>query len=380
MEVQLLNCSSAALAGSWSLLLHHTPSSSKSAGQEGCGGGIVWASPLGGIAAGAAWSRQCELVLPASPGPAMGHLRVLLCRHGSSSTANSMMLLHAVQLDALHLPQSAEGSGTASSAQQRRQAVAPDAAASGSVELQCARMLLQLPTSVVGLQPAAGSLLQELRQQGLNQTQPQAASRGQQTQHLCPAFSLLQPAVNSQQCADGSSTVIQCTPPIALQAQLLPAVPSAASQQQLFQATAASSDAAALLAAHQALCRRALQLQAGAPAAPNELLLQQQQRMPPWPRVNGSDGFLLPAPAAGPLQAAHPASSAAVDQAVLEQALVQLRQLRGAALRLKQLAAECGEHSPARERQLQREAQQAEAQRLAQAARHAAADIPVLLH
>ena len=375
--MQLLNRSSAALAGSWSLLLQHTPGRSSSTGQEGCGGGIVWASPLGGLAAGAAWSRQCELVLPASPGPAMGHLRVLLCRHGSSSTANSMMLLHAVQLDALHLPQSAEGSGTASSAQQRRQAVAPDAAASGSVELQCARMLLQLPTSAVGLQPAAVSQLQELCQQGLNQTQPQAASHGQQTQHLCPAFSLLQPVVNSLHCADCSRTVMQGTGPITLQAQLLPAVPSAASQQQLFQATAASSDATALLAAHQALCRRALQLQAGAPAALNEQ--QQQQRTPPWPRVKGSDGFLLPAPAAGLLQAAHPASSAAVDQTMLEQALVQLRQLRGAALRFRQMAAECGD-APAGERQLRREAQQAEAQRLAQATRHAVAGIPVLLH
>ncbi len=375
VEVQLRNRSSAPLEGSWSLLLCHS-----CAGRDGWNGNgsVMWAATLGGLAAGAAWSRQCQLQLSIVRSAA-GQLRVLLCRHGSGSTASSMLLLlHAVQLDALHSLQLEGGSKAACSTQQ--QAAAEGAAPSSSAPGVQARMLLQLPTAVHGLPPAASSLLNVLRRQGLsNQARKQLAEQSQQAQPPHPAFSLLQPAATAhgRVGGDSGSSSITDSAMRALRAQLLPTVPPTVGQQQQVVLATVAADTAALLASHQALCRRTLRLQAGAAAAVQE---QQQQRQLPWPRVIGRDGMLLPATAAGPLLPPGSAAAAAVDEAALEQALVQLRQLREAAMAVRCTAADGAEPTPPADRQRQAEAHRAQVQRQALAARHTLATVPVLLH
>ena len=366
LELQLRNHGSAPLAGSWSLLLCHSIGGSCAGSSCSGGSSVVWAAQLGSLPAGAAWSRQCELMLPAGgQGLEAGQLRVLLCRHGGGSAVSSMLLLHAVQLDALHLLQLRGGSGAASGVQRQQEA-------EGSRLQAC--MQLQLPTATHGLQPSAAVLLQELRQQGLSNQHLLMVHSQQAAQPPGPAFSLLQPARDIQRPGNGSSGVVPSPSSLTVEARLLPAAPSAAGQHDLPQVAATAPDTAAVLACHQGICRRSLQAHAGTAAADAP-----PPKQAPWPRVPGCDALLLPAALAGAPAHVGSAAVAAVDEAALEQAMLQLRQLRGMALALRQPAAAGAKRCLACEQQQQAAARHAEAQRLAMAARHAVAAVPVLM-
>ena len=190
----------------------------------------------------------------------------------------------------------------------------------------------------------------------------------------CGSVSLLQPARDTQRPGNGSSGVVPSPSSLTVEARLLPAAPSAAGQHDLPQVAATAPDTAAVLACHQGICRRSLQAHAGTAAADAP-----PPKQAPWPRVPGCDALLLPAALAGAPAHVGSAAVAAVDEAALEQAMLQLRQLRGMALALRQPAAAGAKRCLACEQQQQAAARHAEAQRLAMAARHAVAAVPVLM-
>lgn len=340
VEVRLVNRGSLALTGSWSVLVTHSSVAASSSS-------TVVAAPLGGLPAGAAWRHECQVPLPGLHLPP-GLLRVLLCRHGSGPASSSTLLLHSVRLDGLHLLQLGCCSMGHSGQQQQQQQQKPDGA-SAAPEAQ-ARLLLQLPGSLCGPQPAAGELLRQFLDQGLSSSQQQVRQPAAQLSAaaLAPAFSLLQQPPAPRSRIDGAAAGI------ALTAQLVQTSGAAApcGEQQL-QVSAAAADPAALLAGHAGLCRRALLAQAAS---------SEPQQQLPWPRLPGNQVLLPPGAASG-----WPAAPA-VDEAALEETLVQLRRLRAAAMAARHGASENGGQAPAEE-QRRREQALGEARRLQLAVR-----------
>lgn len=360
IELELQNRSSQALGGTWSLLLTHHSCSRTGGGtcssSGSAAGAVAMAVPLGSLPAGAAWRRECQVLLPAaasSAGMPPIQLRVLLCRHGSGSEQGSqgtcVLLLHRMQLDELHLLQLGGGGGGGGSKRQQAGATGPAPA-----EAQV-RLALQLPSSAAGLQHGAhASLLQHLLGQGLtSQVQPVQA-----TAPLPPggapaaALALLQPHAQGGSTGSGTIDTSSGGSGISLAAQLQPANRPAA-RAQVLQVAAAAPDAAIALACGQGLCRRVLIAHAATGSQP-----PQRQREMPWPQLPGV-GVLLPPAAAPP--------SAALDAAALEQTLLQLRQLQAAAMRVRDSSAAdadaVGEAAGMAQRR--REQQQAELARLA---------------
>lgn len=374
LELRLHNRSSVALAGGWSVLLQHSTGGTFAGGQDSTGSTVL-AAPLGCLAAGAAWQRECEVPLPAAAsciGGTAGRLRVLLCRHGWEGMASSTLLLHAVPLDALHVLQLESGGGLPSGQSLQQQAAAgspPDGSPAAGLQV---RMQLQLPAAMCSVQLSAASLLQQMLQQGLSsRPQPPAEERQQATVAApSPAFGLLQLAAQTQPGSAGSGSRSSSLGGgrLSLEATQLQSA-TALQQTQRVQVAGTAVDAATALACHQGMCWRVLQMQAGAAAAQ-----QQPHTQPPWPRVPGRDGLLLPPALPAAALPAPFAAAAGIDEAALEQALLQLRQLQAAAIQLRRATAADGGRGHAA-----RELQRAEAERLAVDVRRSLAAVPVLL-
>ena len=375
LEVRLHNCSSVPLAGGWSVLLQHGTGGSCEA-RQGRGSSIALAVPLGGLAAGAAWQQEFELPFPAAAsclGGAAGQLRVLLCHHSWDGMASSTTLLHAVPLDALHVLQLQSGGGLPSGQALQLQPAAGSPADGGPTAGLLVGMQLQLPAATCSMQRSEASLLEQLLQQGLSsQPQPPAEARQQPLAAPSPALALLQPAAQTQarpgeHGSGGQSSSLGCGR-ICVEARQLQSA-TAFERARRVQVTGTAADAATLLACHQGLCSRVLRMQAGAAAAQ-----QQAHTQPSWPRLPGRDGMLLLPAAAGAALPAPSAAAACIDEAALEQALLQLRQLRAAAIQLRGTAAAEGGGERAA-----MEPQAAEVQRLAAEVRRSLAAVPVLL-
>ena len=373
LEVWLENRSGLPLESGWSVVLAHT----SGGGGSGSGSGsVAFAAPLGSLPQGAQWHKECLVPLPAgSHRAAAGQLWVLLCRHGSSGDGKdgavgsaagsgaSVLLLHRAQLDALHLLRLRSGvPGSQQSAAAGGDSDAPQLQAS---------LALQLPPSLGGPLPAAGALLQQLLDEGLSSRRQllQPAEQPGAASLPSPAFGLLLPPRQHARQQQQSRSVAGGG--VALSAQLAAGPPrgGASAQPRLLQLAASASGPAALLACHLGLCRRALQLPAA--LAPE----QQQHQGPPWPRLPDGSVLLPPGATSGGAAVAAPVpAAAAMDEAALEQTLLQLRQLKDAALQLRDAtAAEAGQPAgagaAAADRQAARQQQAAELQRLALAAR-----------
>ncbi|KAL4434399.1 hypothetical protein ABPG75_000840 [Micractinium tetrahymenae] len=407
LEVSLRNSSRLPLAGGWSVLLTYTASSGNSGSRSSSrASSIAMAAPLGSLPPGAEWQRECRV--PVACG---SHLRVLLCRHSNAaagsipkgstglnsnscgSSAPCLLQLHSMRLDSLHLLQPSGGRGrsigSAGSGWPRPQhlhlqpppAGAGQAGNSGSSDWSQAKLLLQLPAGLCGRTPAAAALTQQLFEVGLS-TQP-LAQQEQEGAPPFPAFSLLLPtlglqtsgAASNRQQAPGrewsSAALEQGT---SVSAQLLPAPALAQEQLQLLQVTAAASTPAALLACHCGLCLRALHMQQAAAAAAAAGTLH------PWLQLPGGQGTLLPpgiAAQGGGMVAASAADSTHVNEAELDQALLQLRRLRDAAVQLRNAVAPPAPTRPAAEEQRRRRQEQGELQQLVLGARAAMASVPV---
>jgi hypothetical protein len=359
LEVCMLNGSRLPLEGSWSLLLTFT-AYERSA--SGCGSRAALAAPLPRLLPGAEWRQECQLPLPAG---AEGQLRVLLCRHGSqlgagsSSSSGSAVLLHSLQLDALHLLELSSRAHQQQQWHQRQQpALAPatgpvagnlhgGSSPSSTAGVLQAKLLLQLPRGLCGRRPTAGHLLQLLLNHGLStqqqlQYQPQTLDSRPQTAGMPrEALHLLLPPRPSQHQQQGSEhgsgggcSAWQCTLPAepgnraeqaaCLDGQLLAAAHrSCAASQQLLQVSATAAGAASLLAWHGGLCRRTVLLQQAAAA-------RHHGWQPACPQLPGGNVLLPPATACGA------AAVVAGSTAELEQALLHMRHLREAAMLLRQ--------------------------------------------
>ena len=378
LEVQLRNASRLPLAAGWSIVLAFAATSdSRGQGCSSCieGEAVALAAPLcGGLAPGAAWQQECQVALSAGASAAGGHLRVLLCRRGSDGSSTdggasaSILLLHSMELDALHLLQMRGGGAT-------RPAHSMPIGPQADAPLQ-ARMLLQLPSRLCGLAPAAGQLLQQLLQHGLSSEHGFAWHQQQQQTPPCPAFSLLLPLPEEQHPVS-SGGMVACVGSSGsgrahLSAQLVPAAGhlASAAAARLLRVDAAATSPAALLGCHHGLCRRALSvMEAGSEAQ------QEQQQESLWPRLSGA--VLLPPASTSP-------AAAAVDEAQLEAALVELRRVREAAVRLRNAAAGesqqgGGSGGAAAERHAAQQRHLDGALELALAARAAAARVPIIV-
>lgn len=417
LELSLHNQSRLPLVGSWSLAV--TFSSGTGSDGSGCSSGIttsrsssssrgpgpvVLAAPVGGLPAGAEWRQECQVPLTAAAGAEGAQIRVLLCHHSDSgapcgsSSSSSMLLLHSVKLDPLHLLRLRSAGSLQGQPPLIPQQLAPmhsrhSSMTSGSGTALQAKLLLQLPGGMCGPGAAAGQLLQELVERGLS-SQPLTLQQPQQPAPPCPAFNLLlQPP--QQQPGSGAASMRSASSraeggiDIALSAQLLPGAglrwaSGSPSQQQLLQVTAEGGDAASLLACHASLCAHTLHMQQAVAAA------VAAGTMLAWPRLL-SGGVLLPAGAAAAaaagssLGAGLAGGGPAVEEAELEQALLQLRRLKEAAVRLRNSAGEpaAGRQGSAGQQQQQQHAhvrrQREELLQLVLAARGALHPVPVLM-
>lgn len=409
LEVSLLNTSRLAVAGDWTVLLHHTNSPSSLPSNR-----LALAAPLGQLPPGSEWRLEFQVPLHSlQPTCSCGQLRVLLCRHSTISVSDascgssggcvcvgpcgsSLLMLHSLELDMLHQLQLSQQAAAASSNSLRlpqgtRPPALPLAAfnpGTGNRPTLQAAMLLQLPQSLLTVQPpSAAALLQQLMEQGLSTMQ--LADRQRCEDRLpagspSPALRLLLPP--SPQTGSGGSMDRASTTGIlsagstteahvSLSAQLIPAATSG--YQQLLQVGVAVTDTAGLLACHHGLCRRMLMANSAAVGG-------QPARQPPtWLQLPGG-AALLPAPSAGSLAGS---AAAGADEAELESALVQLRQLRAAAMQLRGAAAEnrrmqaIQQVAPpaASERQLRRQEERHELQRLVVHGRQAGSLVPLVM-
>lgn len=396
LDVSLRNTSRLPLSGSWSVVVSHQAASNSGSSH---GSSTALAEPLGRLPPGADWQRECRLPLSCGLG---GHVRLLLCRHanaaGSTSDgspsdgpgiesgrniASSILQLHSVQLDALHVMQPGD---VWPDGEQRYTWPLADSGQTGDGDGSGRRLhvklQLQLPSAFTGRNPSAGMLLRQLLRGGLG-TQPLLV-QGQGTETSIPAFNLLLPAPglqpvgaagSAQQEATRDWSSVESSLGTRVSAQLA-AAPAFSEQQLLLQVSATASTAAALLVCHRGLCLRIQHIQQAAAAA------SAAGTLAPWPQLFRSLGTLLP-PGIASLGAAAqggslvPASSALVQEAELEQAVVQLRQLREAAVLLRSTKARQPAARPASQVQLHRRQEKEELKQLVCAARAAVAHIPI---
>lgn len=398
LEVGVRNSSILPLAGGWSVLIAYTPSSSGRGSSNSSS--IAFADSLGGLQPRAEWRR--EFALPLARGVS-GHLRVLLCLHADAaadsssdsaalsglgteagkSSVTSILQLHNVHFDALHLAQPSTGSGSSDWAPWTQPHLQPprgnaqagsSSSSSGGQRLQ-AKLRVQVHPAYSGRAPDAGMLMRQLLHGGLGTHLP--LQQGQAREDQCPAFRLLPAlgllptgAASSRQHAGGDWSCADSQPGIRVSAQVLPEAALADTQQRLLQVTAAASTPAAVLACHRALCLCVQHMQQAAAAAQAGGALQC------WPRLTSGQGTLLPRTAG--LGAVAAVASANISEAELEQALVQLRRLREAALLLRNAAAQQAGAEPAAQVQRRRQQEQKELQQLTFAARTAIASVPLL--
>ena len=361
VEVALHNSGALALPAGWSLAVTHgsVGGDGSSSDSSTCADLLSVAAPVGYLPPGAAWRQQCWMPLPPPGAPAQ--LRVLLCHHGGScsrsSGSSAVLLLHSMRLDALHLLQlGSDGDGGSGSGN-----LVGGGGDSGWVQ---AKLLLQMQRSCwPPQQPNAGSQLRQTLELGLcsrrqlppASPQPWGAGVGASAP---AALALLgahppPPAAAAPGAQQGEAASAACDGRVAISARLLPVPPSSglAASQLLLQLGVGGGDAATALDAHRCLCQRAALLAAAGVG-----------------RVGGVSG--------APIGAA----SAAVGDAALEHALLQLRQLRAAAEQLRGGASGIAAGAAAAaDRQRRGRDAQVRVVRLALAAREALAGVPLLV-
>lgn len=336
----------------WCVLLTHS---------HPCGGDLVMlAAPLGRLKPGAEWKRQCHVPVGNFGGTGFGcsgHLRILLCRHGNNvpgleAASCSPLLLHSVKWDALHLLQPRRGSSSI------KQLAAPGGQTSPGVRNMS--LSLQLPRSLGHGVPAT-QLLQQLVAQGLSS---KGSLFGQQESHCqsvgLPAgpFSLLMPPnQHSALLSDSFSSSTHMPASVTVTAEAAAAQTGRSGAFQL-RVTAGSDDLVALLECHRGLSQHAQRLVQGAAGKDAQHCEHQSQ-------LN-----VLAASAA----------------AASEQVLLQLRQMRAAAMQLRSAAECCPLQAPCdvilasvREKQHTRHVWQLELLNLVLATRQTVASLPLVL-